>query len=134
MDLSYCRSQINAYNTKIREYAAYVKDLRTILSNLTNNLDDEINAINSALGNLCSDLDGSVKHSSAFTNNSDFVGEQKEYGVYSVSTLNNASNSIQAEIRRISNLSEQCSDMVTYYQNEYNEEKRRQAEAKKNKN
>lgn len=133
MDLSFCKQQINEYNAKIREYGRHVRELRGILTNLTEKLDDEINAVNKAMNDLASELEGAVKYSGAFKANADYAGSRTEGSVYSVNALNNASNSIQAEIRRISNLSETAQGRVNYYTNEYNDEKRRQQEEKKKK-
>lgn len=131
MDLSYCKSKINEYNNQIKKYAKYVKELQAILYNITGGLDDEINAVNRKVDDLQEDLWKSVKYNSRFKTNTDELDSKKEPRVRAVADYNSAIDSIDAEIRRISNLQSNAQSSADYYTTQYNNEKRRIEEEKR---
>lgn len=133
MDVNACKAQINDYNRKVKEYGNNVKELRKILDNLTNKLNDEIEKINREIRDLATDATRAVHHNSVYSSNADAIDDNMEPSVYRVNELNEASNAIQAEIQRISNLQGDARNKVTYYQNEMDAEKKRIKEQKKKK-
>lgn len=125
LDLSTCKAKINEYNKQIKQYAKYIKELQTILYNITGGLDDEIDAVNRKVDDLQEDLYNSVKYNSTFKVRVDEFDSKKEPRVRAIPDYNSAISSIDEEIRRISNLQQSASDSVDYYTREYNKEKQR---------
>ena len=133
MDVNTCKAQINEYNRKVKEYGNNVKELRKILDNLTHKLDDDIEKINREIRALAGDATHAVSHNAVYSANAEAIDDHMEPGIYGVSELNEASNAIQAEIQRISNLQGDAQNQVTRYKNEMDAEKQRIKDQKKKK-
>lgn len=71
----------NLYKGKrdlVKKYEVRIKELKTVLSNLQDNLWDEIRAVNNEIDDLKEDLNKGVRHNARFTSRANSLGSEKE--------------------------------------------------------
>ena len=97
----------NLYKAKrdlVKTYEGQIKELRTILSNLQDNLWDEIRAVNNKIDDLKDDLNKGIRHNSRFTSKANALGTEKEKAVTADTSLRVSVNEVDGEIARLSSL------------------------------
>lgn len=96
-----------------------IGNLRTIFSNLNDNLYNGIQAVNNEFDNLKSDLNKAVRHNSTFTSCANAFDSLREKSVAADSSLRKVSDELQEEITRVSNQKNQAIRDKEYYYNMY---------------
>lgn len=104
-------------------YDGNLKDLRKILSNLTDNMSDKIRAVNNELEDLKSDLNKGIRHNASFTSRASAVNAEKEKAVTADSLLSAAVRELQEEISRVNGLKNQAESDRDYYYQQYKNNK-----------
>lgn len=97
----------NLYKAKrdlVKTYEGQIKELRTILSNLQDNLWDEIRAVNNKIDDLKDDLNKGIRHNSRFTSKANALGTEKEKAVTADGSLRISVDEVDGEIARLSSL------------------------------
>jgi len=116
----------NLYRQKknaVDSYEGDLKDLRKILSNLTDTMGDEIGAVNNKLDALKSSLNKSIRHNSKFTSCANAVTSEKEKTVSADPNLSVAVRELGEEIARINGLKNTDINNRDYYYRKYKEKK-----------
>lgn len=108
---------------EVKNYDEDLEDLNKILKSLVYNLNDEINAVNSAIEELGSDLNKSVRHNINFTKEVNSLKEKKEKSIDLDKYLSNSKDAIEDEIAKINRLRTEAIDDRNYYNNKYLEKK-----------
>lgn len=119
------------YKEKKKEASSYegdLKDLKKILSNLTDRMSDEIRNINDELEALKSDLDKSARHNSQFDKNANAATADREKVVTADVHLKNVVRELNEEISRVGKLKSQAESDSAYYYNMYEQKKREEDE------
>lgn len=122
----------NLYKQKknaVESYDYDLKDLRKVLSNLTDTMNDEIRAINNELNDLKSDLNMSIRHNSKFTSRVNAVTSEKEKAVTADSNLSVAVRELEEEISRLNGLRTTAINDRDYYYRKYKEKKEQECQA-----
>lgn len=107
----------------VNSYDGNLKDLRKILSNLTDNMSDKIRAVNNELEDLKSDLNKGIRHNASFTSRASAVTAEKEKAVTADSLLSAAVRELQEEISRVNGLKNQAESDRDYYYQQYKNNK-----------
>ncbi|MEG2929785.1 MAG: hypothetical protein RR846_09610 [Oscillospiraceae bacterium] len=105
--------------TAVTTFDNRINDLRGILSNLTDNMYDEIRAINNELDYLKSDLNKAVRHNATFTRCANSLESKKEKAVTADASLRTVCDDLQEEITRVSNQKNQAISDREYYYSQY---------------
>ena len=122
----------NLYTQKkkaVNSYDGDLKDLRKVLSNLTDTMSDEIQAVNNELEDLKSDLNKSIRHNSSFTSRANAFSSEKEKAVTADPILSVAVRELQEEISRVNGLKNQAVSDRDYYYQQYKIKKEEESKA-----
>lgn len=120
---SYYYSLYKQEKSAVNSYDDNLKDLRKVLNNLTDTMNDEIRAINNELNDLKSDLKKSIRHNSKFTSRANAVTTEKENNVAADPNLSIAVREIEEEIAHVSRLKNTAIHDRDYHYREYKEKK-----------
>ena len=113
----------NLYKSKrdlVKTYEGQIKELRTILSNLQDNLWDVIRAVNNKIDDLKDDLNKGIRHNSRFTSKANSLGTEKEKAVTADRYLKTSVDEVDSEIARLSSLKGTAERERDDYYNKYN--------------
>lgn len=97
----------NLYKGKrdlVKKYEGRIKELKTVLSNLQDNLWDEIRAVNNEIDDLKEDLNKGVRHNARFTSRANSLGSEKEKAASADTALRTSINEVDSEITRLTSL------------------------------
>lgn len=120
---SYYYSKYKEKRNAVYSYNDDIKDLRRALSNLTDTMYDEAQAVNKELDILKANLKSSVKHNLTFTSFANGLVEEKEKSVYSDAYLSSVITDLEDEISRLSSLKRSAENSRDYYYQLYKEKK-----------
>lgn len=113
---------------KVKTYEKNLEALHTILSNLTDTMGDEINAVNKERDDLESDLEKSVRHNEKFASSVNIVEDEKEKTVTADLHLKPAVDALEAEIADVNRLKNKAETDRDNYYRQYESEKRKEEE------
>ncbi len=113
----------------VNSYEGDLKDLRKILNNLTDNLYDEIRAVNYEFDDLKSELNKGVRHNSRFTARANAFSAEKEKTVTADPNLRQSVTELQEEITRVTNLKNQAAQDSDYYYRKYQSKREEEKQA-----
>ncbi len=101
--------------SKAKQYKNDKEDLQSIKNAMSDNMYDEIGAVNGQLDELTSDLKESVRHNAAFTRHANDLGEKKEKTVTADGQLSVAVRELEEEIQSLTSKYNQAVSDRDYY-------------------
>ncbi len=120
MDSSYYKARMNDQLNLMKKYAKQYKELGVILENLQRKLNDEVADVNRLPQTIAGELNTGIRHLSSFSAKISYVDGYREPYPDADGSLSSAIQSIQAEMRRISDRHDSCQASANSYKNSYN--------------
>ena len=88
----------------VKKYEKCIAELNKVLSNLQDNLWDEIRNVNNEIDDLKEDLNKAIRHNSKFTSRANSLGSEKEKAASADTALRTTINELDNEISRLNSL------------------------------
>ena len=113
---TYYKSMISKINVDISKYDRDIKALKAVSDNIANQLRDEIQASNTSINELKTDLNNSVRHNVVFDINTNKLDSHKQKTVIADEYIRSADDCVQDEINKLKKARAKAIDERTDYE------------------
>ena len=118
---SYYKNLYKEYENKAKKYNKNIDKLENILRSVSNDLSDEINAVNKEIAELKDDLQRAIRHNDSFNRSQNSL--QTEPHVNWDRNLANVIMELEEEIRSLQGKQSNADAKYNYYRQKYKDKK-----------